>query len=335
MAQVLSSSDVVRLIQKVGIDSFFTQVVDALQANFHRWQKGRHQPRNSVGYPQGVMELMPYADDELYSFKYVNGHPENPRNGKLTVTALGVLFTVHDGYPLLLSEMTLLTAIRTAATSALASQILAPKGVNCMAMIGCGAQSEFQILAQKVTLGIDTIRYFDPDAQAMEKLKHNLIGAGIKLIPCTSAEEAIEGVALITTATAAQKRAHILPNEKIGKGVHINAIGGDCPGKTELESGLLNRAKIFVEYNPQTFIEGEIQSLPKTEYTELWQLVQGIKEGRTGDELTIFDSVGYALEDFSILKLVHELIKKHPEGKEMLFYPDTKDPKDLYSFLLR
>ena len=102
---------------------------------------------------QGVIELMPICDDEYYAFKYVNGHPYNPQSNKLTVVAVGMLSQVKDGYPLMISEMTLLTALRTAGTSALAARYLAKPNSKVMAMIGTGSQSEFQVIAHHVKGG--------------------------------------------------------------------------------------------------------------------------------------------------------------------------------------
>src|SRR3546814_14624945 len=90
---------------------------------------------------------MPTSDGETYSFKYVNGHPANIARGYQTVAALGLLARVDTGYPVMLSEMTLLTALSTAATSAMVARHLAPRGSRVMALIGNGAQAEFPALA--------------------------------------------------------------------------------------------------------------------------------------------------------------------------------------------
>src|SRR5690606_5578896 len=98
--------------------------------------------------------------------------------------------------------------------------------------------------------------------------------------------------------------ATILTDNMIGSGVHINAVGGDCPGKTELHRDILLRSSVFVEFPPQTRIEGEIQQLPEDHpVTELWQVISGDVPGRVSDaQNTLFDSVGFAIEDFSALR---------------------------------
>ena len=142
---------------------------------------------------------------------------------------------------------------------------------------------------------------------------------------------------VITTATADKRYQTILTDNMIGSGVHINAIGGDCPGKTELHRDIVARATTFVEYPPQTRIEGEIQQMPADHpVTELWEVMAGTAPGRTGaDQVTLFDGVGFAIEDFSALRYVLGLIKKAPYYTELDFVADPDDPRDLFGILTR
>src|SRR4029077_20286255 len=156
-------------------------------------------PRLASHSGEGVIELMPTSDGELYSFKLVNGHPKNMAQGLQTGTAFRLLAEVATCYPVLLTEITLLTALRTAATSAMSARHLAPKGARTMAMIGNGAQAEFQALAMKAVVGIDTIRLFDIDRRATEKALRNLRGSCLELVACASVENAVEGAQIITT----------------------------------------------------------------------------------------------------------------------------------------
>ena len=116
------------LLQKVGVARFLAELTEALRADFLRWPEFEKSARTASHSAQGVIELMPVADANRYAFKYVNGHPGNPEQGLPTVMAFGVLAEVSTGYPLLLSELTLTTALRTAATSVLAAQALARPG---------------------------------------------------------------------------------------------------------------------------------------------------------------------------------------------------------------
>ena len=132
-----------------------------------------------------------------------------------------------------------------------------------MALIGNGAQSEFQALAFHHLLGINDIRAYDLDPAATRKLAANLARVpGLRLRPCASAAEATRGADIVTTVTADKAYATILTADMVEDGMHLNAVGGDCPGKTELHRDVLLRASTFVEYEPQTRIEGDIQQMP-------------------------------------------------------------------------
>lgn len=333
----VSVDHMMQLIHHIGVEDMLRGLADYIEADFKRWQLFDKTPRVASHSAEGVIELMPTSDGEVYGFKYVNGHPKNTAEGLQTVTAFGLLADVGSGYPVLLSEMTMLTALRTAATSALVARTLAPRGSKVMAMIGNGAQSEFQTLAMKAICGIEEVRLYDTDAAATEKCAANLAGLGLTVTPCATAEDAILGAQIITTCTADKQYATILTDNMIGAGVHINAIGGDCPGKTELAPAILHRSDIFVEYPEQTRIEGEIQQLPENHpVTEIWQVLTGQAEGRRSPEqITLFDSVGFAIEDFSALRYVRDQIEE-----TQLFHPldllaDPDDPRDLFGMLQR
>ncbi|WP_425462512.1 ornithine cyclodeaminase [Martelella lutilitoris] len=333
----VSVENMMRLTHHVGIETFLKELAAFIEADFRRWPDFDKIPRVASHVPDGVIELMPTADRTLYSFKYVNGHPKNTRTGYQTVTAFGVLSQVSNGYPVLLSEMTVLTALRTAATSALAATYLAPRDARVMAMIGNGAQCEFQAMAFRALCGINTLRLYDIDARATEKARRNLTAQGFEVISCTSAEQAVEGAHVITTCTADKQYATILTDNMVGAGQHINAIGGDCPGKTELHRDILLRSDIFVEYPEQTRIEGEIQSLDKDHpVTELWQVIRGEAAGRRDQrQVTLFDSVGFAIEDFSALRYVREKVDGTGFSQPLDLLADPDDPRDLFGMLVR
>src|SRR5215467_14333025 len=144
MVDFIGVSRVRELLVRRGVARFIEELAAEIEADFLRWEQFEKSPRHATHSSVGVIELMPACDGRLYSFKYVNGHPKNTSVGLLTVTAFGVLADVETGYPLLLSELTLTTALRTAATSALAARHMARPGSRVMALIGNGAQSEFQ-----------------------------------------------------------------------------------------------------------------------------------------------------------------------------------------------
>lgn len=333
----VSVDHMMQLIHHIGLSPMLQGICDRIEADFRRWPLFDKTPRVASHSDVGVIELMPTSDGDVYGFKYVNGHPDNTKDGLQTVTAFGLLSGVATGYPVLFSEMTILTALRTAATSALAARVLAPKGSTVMAMIGNGAQSEFQSLAMQAIVGITEVRLYDIDPSATEKAARNLASSGLKVTACKTAEEAILGAQIITTCTADKQYATILTDNMVGAGVHLNAIGGDCPGKTELAPAILHRADIFVEYPEQTRIEGEIQQLdPDHPVTEFWEVLMGTAQGRTdAKQITLFDSVGFAIEDFSALFYVRDAIKGTNFFTPLDMLADPDDPRDLFGMVAR
>ncbi len=333
----VSVDHMMKLVHHIGMEPMLRGLAEYIEADFRRWNLFDKTPRIASHSEEGVIELMPTSDGEVYGFKYVNGHPKNTKAGLQTVTAFGLLANVGNGYPVLLSEMTVLTALRTAATSAMVARHLAPKGSDTMAMIGAGAQSEFQSLAMKALVGLKSVRLYDIDAAATKKAARNLSGMGLEVVTCRSAEAAMEGAQIITTCTADKQYATILSDNMVGLGVHINAIGGDCPGKTELAPAILHRSSIFVEYPEQTRIEGEIQQLDADHpVTEFWRVLAGEVPGRTSaEQITLFDSVGFAIEDFSALRYIRDHIGGTDYYRDLDLLADPDDPRDLFGMLMR
>ena len=334
MTRFIDVATMADLVAECGLETFLGDLADALAADFVRWPEFDKSARVASHSEVGVIELMPAADRQRYAFKYVNGHPANTRRGLYTVMAFGVLADVDTGWPVLLSELTLATALRTAATSLMAARALARPDARRMALIGNGAQAEFQALAFHAHLGIEEIVAFDVDPAATDKLMRNLAQAapGLRVRRAASTREAVRGTDIVTTITADKTRATILTPDLIEPGMHLNAVGGDCPGKTELHADVLRAARVFVEYEPQTRIEGDIQQLPADfPVVDLWRVLAGQAEGRQrADQVTVFDSVGFALEDFSTLRLVAARAEALGLGETIELVPSADDPKDLF-----
>jgi ornithine cyclodeaminase len=337
--QFLSAQDVTSLVTKLGLPHCLQGMAACIHQDFLRWKSFDKTARVASHSAHGAIELMPIADASTYTFKYVNGHPKNTAHGLPTVMAFGVLADVATGMPLLISELTLTTAIRTAATSAVAARALARPNSRVMALIGNGAQSEFQALAFHHLLGIDEIHLFDTDTQATAKLMRNLQAnpdaAKLRVSAYASTREAVRGVDIITTITADKTNAAIITADMVEPGMHINAVGGDCPGKTEIHPDVLRMASVFVEYEPQTRIEGDLQHMPADfAVTELWNVLAGGRVGRSSDaDVTMFDSVGFAMEDFSALRFMQGAALAQSLGQSMDLIPHLSDPKNLYQLV--
>jgi ornithine cyclodeaminase len=333
--QFVSVRNVVDLVAATGLDRFLIELAGYLEADFRRWESFDKAPRYASHSKDGVIELMPTSDGERFGFKYVNGHPANTAAGLQTVTAFGVLADVATGYPEMLAEMTITTALRTAATSALVARKLARPDSQVMAIIGLGAQSEFQAHGFKALMGIRRLQVFDIDPAATAKFMANMAGKGFDITVAASASAAAIGADIITTVTADKRNAVILTDDDVRPGVHLNAVGGDCPGKTELDAAILARAEVFVEFEPQTRHEGEIQQMPADfPVTEFWRVVTGEAPGRTSRKaITVFDSVGFAMEDFSALRLLHDKVTGTSFCTQIDLVASPEDPRDLFGLL--
>ena len=236
-----------KLVYDIGVPRFIGELADTIRDDFLHWPEFDKSARVANHSDIGVIELMPVSNAERYAFKYVNGHPSNTQRGMYTVMAFGVLADVDTGYPVLLSELTVATALRTCATSLMAARALARPDSKRMALIGNGAQSEFQALAFHTQLGIEEIAVYDVDPDATEKLIRNLAEySDLKIIRANSTAEAVKGADIITTVTADKTYATIITPDMLEPGMHINGVGGDCPGKTELHADVLRAGRVFV-----------------------------------------------------------------------------------------
>ena len=333
----LSTTAAAELVRRVGLVECLRGLVAELEHDFARWESFDKSARLAQHTQDGVMELMPVANAEHFAFKYVNGHPKNPQRGIPSIMAFGALMRADTGAPVLLSELTLTTALRTAATSVMAAKLLARPNSRTMALIGNGSQSEFQALAFAGLLGINALRLYDVDTAATDKLVRNLRSQlpHLAITVCANAAEAVRGADIVTTVTADKTNATIISHDMVAPGMHLNAVGGDCPGKTELDAAILPQASVFVEFAPQSRIEGEIQHMPADfAVTELWQVLQGTAPGRQhAAEITVFDSVGFALEDYAAMRYMHALARQHGVLQPLELLPQLADPKDLFSLL--
>jgi len=321
--------DVENFVARRGLLSILREVSEyILQAYKDDWNQFDKKERVAFYTKDGPIELMPICDDYFFSVKYVNCHNKNPSMNLLSVVGLGIMSSTITGYPIFVSEMTLLTAIRTAATSALVGKYLMPKHSKKMAIIGNGAQCEFQALAFYCICGIKDIYLFDIDNEAMNKAKKHLQTL-MNVYECASIEDAVHDADVVTTCTNVDCHANLLSFDFLKENVHVNAVGGDRPGKTELDRRILDHAKIFVEFEPQTRIEGEIQ-IGHFNTVELHDLFND--ENFKRDGITVYDSVGFALEDYCILKYMHDATVGENNSH---FLPRPDNPKDLFSCIVK
>jgi ornithine cyclodeaminase len=329
-----------KLIVELGFPEFFHMLMEYIREDLKSWSNFSKKERVAFYLQDGIIELMPVAGKDYFANKFVCTHPNNHHKSKYGVMALGLWVDTHSGEPLLLSEMTFLTALRTATVSVLVSLLMAPSHAKKFAIIGCGAQSHFQVLAHHIFLNFNEVRCFDVRKNAMQRLIEEMSAFGIKVKACDSAWQAAKNADVITTATNALRLHPILDASILHPELHINAIGGDAPGYSELDPSIIQQVdRIAVEYLPQTQHEGEIQQLPyhmiQDKVIEVFEMSNGLKKGRArADEITLFDSVGFAAFDYSTLRLISDLSKKYNFTQEIDLLPEFDANKSLFKQLI-
>lgn len=328
---------IAKLIQKISLNRFYQMLVTYMREDFQAWDSFHKTPRVSFKHPNGILELMPIYNDDFFANKYVCTHKDNHLRQRYVVMGQGLWVDAKTGTPLMIAEMTILTALRTAAVSLLVSQMLVPKTAKKLAIIGCGAQSHFQILAHLSDFNWTEIVAYDTNVETLNGFVRFMAKEGVQITAAASVQEAVNYADLIFTLTNANRVYPVLKYEWLKPGVHIHAIGGDAPGMSELDTEILHQAKlILIEYHEQTLVEGEIQQLDIAERMDkVVQISEFIKQDyhRGPQDLTIFDGVGIALLDYSCLRLIWDLCQEHQLGQVAEMIPPYHGDKNLYQFL--
>jgi len=325
------------LVAKVSLNGFYNRLVEYIQQDFLAWDGFHKTPRISFKHPNGILELMPIYNQDFFANKYVCTHKDNHFRNRYVVMGQGLWVDANTGTPLMIAEMTILTALRTAAVSLMVSKLVVESTASTLAMIGCGAQSHFQLLAHVPHFPWKKIYAYDIDAHSLARFVDSMAKEGIEVIPSPSIQAAVASADLIITLTNANRVYPILRYDWLKPGAHINALGGDCPGLSELDLEILRKAQlILVEYHEQTLSEGEIQQLDlEQRMKKVVQISEFLKQDyqRHPGDLSIFDGVGIALLDFSTLRLVYDLCQEFKLGQEIQMIPPYHGDKNLYQFL--
>jgi alanine dehydrogenase len=273
---------------------------------------------------QGDLRIMPSYSRSLKmaGTKIVNVHPLNNLKGLPTVMAVIVLNDPKTGMPLAVLDGTYITALRTGASGALATDLLARKDAKTLGVVGAGMQAITQIMATVRVRKIKRILVYDLLKEKVKKLSQVLKKEGIQIEEAKNIKE-VSQVDILTTITPSRKP--IVKKEWIKPGTHINAIGADAKGKEELDPEILKNAKIVIDCFKQASHSGEInvplaKGIIKKEniHGEIGEIVSGKKPGRENeDEITIFDSTGLAIQDLYTATLVYKEAKRKKIGKEI------------------
>jgi alanine dehydrogenase len=248
-----------------------------------------------VGEHQGFFGVMPAWGGALGA-KLVTFYPNN--QGVPTHHAMIVLFRPETGEPLVTMDGRLITEMRTAAVSAVATDFLAREDASVLAILGSGVQAGSHLEALRIVRKFREVRVWSPRNSEEFARRHDISAAG-------SPEEAVRGADVIVVATAATTP--VLNGEWLSPGAHINAVGATRPNWRELDDEVLRKARLYVESREAATKEsGDVIAAGRV-FAEIGEVVAGTKNGRgREEEITLFKSVGVAIEDIAAASLVYE-----------------------------
>jgi len=339
---ILSGSDVAEIVRAVGCHEFMDRLIANLHTAFAAFDVSTtHVPvRDGFHYETpvtGLVEWMPlYQQGESVLMKMVGYHPQNPSNhGIPTVLSTLSLFDTRTGAPSIIADGALLTSMRTGAASAVATRILAREKSRVVGLIGCGAQAVTQLHALTRVREIDTVRYFDINKHVMatfaERLKP-LVASSVQFVP-SSLESVVSQSDILCTATSiGVGEGPLFHGIDSASSLHVNAVGSDLSGKTELPLNLLEASCVCPDFPEQARLEGECQQLETDSIgPSLLDLMHQVNDWPARkNQRTVFDSTGWALEDAVALRL----LMQHALAKDIGLIIDlsgtTQDPWNPY-----
>ncbi|MGD0247218.1 MAG: ornithine cyclodeaminase family protein [Streptosporangiaceae bacterium] len=279
--------------------------------------RGRiQQPLRTIVRPRGAagfMALMPaYSPDAGYGLKAICITPGNPAAGKDAHQGGILLFDVRTGEPLALVNASAVTEIRTAATSAVATDLLARPGPGVAAIIGTGVQGQAHARALAATRKLTAIRLAGRDLVRTRALAAELAGQlGVPVSAHDEVGPAVAGADVVVTATTAAEP--VLRREWLAPGTHVNAVGACVPDARELDTATMAEAAVFadsresVSHEAGDFLIAARDGAANPVRAELGELLTGTASGRADDdEITVFESLGLAAEDLAAASFVYE-----------------------------
>jgi len=322
--RILGADDVESLL---GTDD----VLELVEKVFAERGRGRTQmpPKSYLFFTEhhGDLRVMPAYLEALdqAGVKLVNVHPDNPtRYGLPTVLATIVLVSPATGEPLCIMDGTVLTAMRTAAASGVATKYLARSEAHSLGVIGAGYQSWYQLEAIARVRRVDAVAIYDTVTEKAEALALRAgRQLGLNASVRATIEDTVRGSDMLVTLTPS--RSPIVSDDWVTAGMHINCVGADAPGKQELDAAILRRARIVIDDWEQASHSGEINvPFSKGElrredvHAEIGEVVAGVKKGRTSDsQITVFDTTGLAIQDIVCAWRAYELAEQRSVGVQM------------------
>ena len=281
---------------------------------------------------EGVTLFMPayLKQENALGSKIVSVFPHNAQFKRPTINAVFLLISSETGVPLVLMEASWLTALRTGAASGVATEYLARTEAKIAAIFGAGVQGRTQLLAVSHVQPLTKVWVYDPNREAARNFVKEMKtwGSSVpsEILVASSPQEAIKEADIICTATTATRP--VFNGADVKPGTHINAIGSHAPGMRELDTATVAKSRVFPDSLEACKAEAGDFQLPVEEgmwswdavAAELGEVVAGMKPGRTSDtEITLFKSVGLALQDMATASYVFRQAQERGAGSEFQF----------------
>jgi len=344
--KLLSSDDVALVVREVGFDTIMDDAIEGIEVACRDYDSQVYEvpARSGFDYTHphvGLIEWMPAmrCGGELV-IKHVGYHPANPQQHNLpTILSTMLTFDTATGHLTGVVDGTFLTAIRTGAASAVASRVLARPDSRILGLVGAGAQAVSQLHALCRIFPIDTVLVHDLDARTAASFAARVasIGLGSLQVECVASRELATRSDIICTATSVEVGAGpVIEDEHFQAFVHINAVGSDFPGKTELPLSLLKRSLVCPDFPAQAIYEGECQQLESDQMgPDLIELIGNAPQyHQYRDSTTVYDSTGWALQDHIVATIFMRYAQAMDCGRNVQLESVADDPKSPYEFAL-
>jgi L-lysine cyclodeaminase len=343
--RVLGAADIALLVRLRGLDAVMIELIDRMRDTIAAYDPQRCIAPVRAGFQyqepaSGLIEWMPVMDlGRIVSVKTVGYHPSNPLTRAIpSVIATTSLYDPATGRLSAILDATLLTALRTGAAAAVATDVLAVEGPVVVGVLGCGAQAVSQLHAIDKVRHIERVLAFDVDGDAAASFARRLqfLDRPVKTVSAAERELLLTETDVLVTATTVEVGGGpVIADGAHRPWLHVNAIGSDFPGKQELPSALLRRAIICPDVPEQCRAEGEAQWVPgQTLGPDLAALVQQASDFVSlREQLTVFDSTGWSLEDMVVAEMMLDHAAALGIGTSVELQATGGDPRDPYAML--
>jgi ornithine cyclodeaminase/alanine dehydrogenase-like protein (mu-crystallin family) len=319
-----------RLLTRADVAAILTpdDCLQAVEQAFRDYGEQRASAPKSVGFhaARGTFHIKAAMADVMVT-KINANFPDNPSSHQLpTIQGVIVVMDLERGATLAILDSALITALRTAAATAVAAKYLARENAKTLAVIGCGTQGRATVEALRVVRPIEEVRAYDSDAACAGRFAREMAARHrITVRAVASVDEAVRGADIIVTCTTA--RSAILDVQHLHSGVFIAAVGADNPEKQELTPALLRNTRVVADILEQAATMGDLHhafesGVMRREdvHGELADLICGRVSGRTADDETfVFDSTGTALQDVAVASIAVRRAEEMASGLEFVF----------------